>query len=70
MTLFANRVLVPFERDDMLTIDSPFFVTGSKKVQPRKPPSLGQHSKEVLEECGYDNAALEKLRETGAVKWG
>jgi formyl-CoA transferase len=54
----------------MLTIDSPFFVTGSKKVQPRKPPSLGQHSKEVLEECGYDNAALEKLRESGAVNWG
>mgnify|MGYP003447637755 CR=1 FL=1 len=42
--MLDNEVLVPFENDTMMTISSPIWVDGSKKVQPRKPPGLGEHS--------------------------
>jgi formyl-CoA transferase len=65
--MIDNEVLVPFENDTMLTISSPIWVDGSKKVQPRKPPGLGEHSDEILRQAGYDEAAIEKLRASGAV---
>jgi crotonobetainyl-CoA:carnitine CoA-transferase CaiB-like acyl-CoA transferase len=60
-------VLVPFENDSMLTIDSPFFVAGTDKVKPRKAPAVGQHSDQILREAGYDDAAIAKLRENRVV---
>jgi crotonobetainyl-CoA:carnitine CoA-transferase CaiB-like acyl-CoA transferase len=65
--MIDNEVLVPFENDTMLTISSPIWVDGSKKVQPRKPPGLGEHSDEILRNAGYDEAAIGKLRAAGAV---
>ncbi len=65
--MIDNEVLVPFENDTMLTISSPIWVDGSKKVQPRKPPGLGEHSDEILRNAGYDEAAIQKLRSSGAV---
>lgn len=65
--MIDNEVLVPFENDTMLTISSPIWVDGSKKVQPRKPPGLGEHSDEILRNAGYDEAAISKLRASGAV---
>ena len=65
--MIENEVLVPFENDTMLTISSPIWVDGSKKVQPRKPPAVGEHSDEILRSAGYDEAAIKKLRSTGAV---
>src|ERR1700675_17451 len=65
--MIDNEVLVAFENDTMLTISSPIWVDGSKKVQPRKPPGLGEHSDEILRNAGYDEAAIEKLRTSGAV---
>jgi crotonobetainyl-CoA:carnitine CoA-transferase CaiB-like acyl-CoA transferase len=65
--MIDNEVLVAFENDTMLTISSPIWVDGSKKVQPRKPPGLGEHSDEILRNAGYDEAAIEKLRASGAV---
>ncbi len=65
--MIDNEVLVPFENDTMLTISSPIWVDGSKKVQPRKPPGLGEHSDEILRNAGYDEAAIGKLRASGAV---
>jgi crotonobetainyl-CoA:carnitine CoA-transferase CaiB-like acyl-CoA transferase len=65
--MIDNEVLVPFENDTMLTINSPIWVDGSKKVQPRKPPGLGEHSDEILRQAGYDDAAIQKLRSSGAV---
>ncbi|HEV8212138.1 MAG TPA: CoA transferase [Vicinamibacterales bacterium] len=55
-------VLVPFEGDTLLTIDSPFFVDGAEKVPPRKAPDIGQHSDEILRAAGYDAAAISELR--------
>src|SRR5438128_821472 len=65
--MIDNEVLVPFENDTMLTISSPIWVDGSRKVQPRKPPGLGEHSDEILRNAGYDEAAIGKLRASGAV---
>ena len=65
--MIENEVLVPFENDTMMTISSPIWVDGSKKVQPRKPPGLGEHSDEILRNAGYDEAAIQKLRASGAV---
>ena len=63
----VRHALVPFENDTMLTINSPIWVDGTKKVQPRKPPGLGEHSDEILRNAGYDDAAIAKLRAAGAV---
>src|SRR5256712_558665 len=65
--MIENEVLVPFENDTMLTISSPIWVDGSRKVQPRKPPGIGEHSDEILRNAGYDEAAIGKLRASGAV---
>ncbi|MBY8976623.1 CoA transferase [Rhodobacteraceae bacterium NNCM2] len=32
----------------------------------RKPPRFGQHTREVLAECGYDDAAIDRLIDCGA----
>ncbi len=65
--MLDNEVLVPFENDTMLTINSPIWVDGAKKVRPRKAPGIGEHSDEILRNAGYDEAAIRKLRDSGAV---
>jgi len=65
--MLDNDVLVPFENDTMLTINSPIWVDGARKVQPRKPPGIGEHSDEILREAGFDDAAILALRASGAV---
>ena len=63
-----NDVLVPFENSDILTINSPIWVGGETKRKPRLPPSIGQHSDEILRSMGYDDHQIEKLRAAGAVQ--
>ena len=65
--MLDNEVLVPFENDTMLTINSPIWVDGTRKVQPRRPPGIGEHSDEILRQAGYDEASIRKLRASGAV---
>ena len=65
--MIENEVLVPFENDTMLTVNSPIFIDGTRKVQPRKPPGVGEHSYEILLKAGYDEAAIRQLRASGAV---
>jgi crotonobetainyl-CoA:carnitine CoA-transferase CaiB-like acyl-CoA transferase len=65
--MIENDVLVPFEGDTMLTINSPIWIDGSNKQQPRHPPKIGQHSDEVLREVGFDDAEIQRLRTAGAV---
>jgi formyl-CoA transferase len=65
--MIENEVLVPFENDTMLTINSPIFIDGARKVQPRKPPGIGEHSDEILRNAGYDEVTIGKLRASGAV---
>src|SRR6516164_128810 len=63
--MLDNEVLVPFENDTMLTINSPIWVSGAKKVQPRKPPAVGEHSDEILRQAGYDETSIRQLRTFG-----
>ncbi|WP_038386237.1 CaiB/BaiF CoA transferase family protein [Bradyrhizobium elkanii] len=65
--MIENEVLVRFENDTMLTVNSPIFIDGARKVQPRKPPEVGEHSDEILRQAGYDEATIQKLRASGAV---
>jgi formyl-CoA transferase len=65
--MIENEVLVPFENDTMMTISSPIWVGNSRKVQPRKPPAVGEHSDEILRAAGFDDAAIQQLRSDGAV---
>jgi formyl-CoA transferase len=65
--MIENEVLVPFENDTMLTVNSPIFIDGARKVQPRKAPGLGEHSDQILRDAGYDEASIRKLRASGAV---
>lgn len=65
--MLDNEVLVPFENDTMLTVNSPIWVDGARKVPPRKPPGIGEHSNEILRNAGYDDEAIRTLRASGAV---
>ena len=65
--MIENEVLVPFENDTMLTINSPIWIDGSRKVKPRHPPDIGEHSDEILREAGYDEPSIRQLRASGAV---
>jgi crotonobetainyl-CoA:carnitine CoA-transferase CaiB-like acyl-CoA transferase len=65
--MIDNNVLLPFENDTLMTVNSPIWVDGSQKKTPRRPPALGEHSDEVLREAGYDEAAIRQLRSSGAV---
>jgi len=59
-------VLVPFENDPLMTVDTPLQVDGIAKVRPRKAPEVGQHTDEILREAGFDADEIAKLR-TGNV---
>ena len=65
--MLDNDVLVPFEGDSMLTVNSPIWVDGSQKVAPRKPPGIGEHSDDILRSAGYDEAAIRQLRSSSTV---
>ena len=56
-------VLVPFENDTLMTVDSPLHVAGVAKVKPRKAPDVGQHTDEVLAELGLNTQAIAALRD-------
>ena len=42
--LLDNDILIPFADSETRTINSPIALRGADKVQPRMPPSVGQHS--------------------------
>jgi crotonobetainyl-CoA:carnitine CoA-transferase CaiB-like acyl-CoA transferase len=60
-------VIVPFADGSGETISSPFNVEGETKRPPTTAPSIGQHTDEILRECGYAAAEIKKLREAKAV---
>ena len=40
---------------------------GQVKVRPRHPPTVGQHTDEVLREAGYDEQSIKQFKQDGAV---
>jgi crotonobetainyl-CoA:carnitine CoA-transferase CaiB-like acyl-CoA transferase len=65
--MIDNDVLVPFEDSDIMTINSPIWIDGTRKKKPRLPPGIGQHSDEILRDAGFDEEAIAALRASGAV---
>jgi crotonobetainyl-CoA:carnitine CoA-transferase CaiB-like acyl-CoA transferase len=65
--LLDNDILVPFAGSETRTIDSPVSLRGVDKVQPRMPPSVGQHTDDVLREAGFDTADIAQMRAAGAI---
>jgi formyl-CoA transferase len=68
--LIANQVLVPVDdgsAQPLLTIDSPVRLDQEQKVRPRPAPALGEHTEAVLQELGFDAAAIEGLRAGGTI---
>jgi crotonobetainyl-CoA:carnitine CoA-transferase CaiB-like acyl-CoA transferase len=65
--MLENEVLVPFEGEGLLTINSPIFIDGASKVAPRHAPGIGEHSEEILRKAGYDEASITQLRASGTV---
>jgi crotonobetainyl-CoA:carnitine CoA-transferase CaiB-like acyl-CoA transferase len=63
----TSEVLVPFENDTMLTVNSPLWVEGGAKVQPRRAPEIGEHTEEVLRAAGYAPSEIERLKTRGVV---
>ena len=44
-----------------------FHLDGETKVAPRRAPSVGQHTEEVLREAGYSDGDIERLRALGVL---
>jgi len=68
--MVAAQTIVPLEipeRPGMRTVMSPIQVSGQSKVPPRRAPELGEHTRDVLRSVGYDDAAFQRLRATGAL---
>jgi crotonobetainyl-CoA:carnitine CoA-transferase CaiB-like acyl-CoA transferase len=65
--LLDNDILVPFAGSETRTISSPISLRGVDKVQPRMPPSIGQHTDDVLRKAGFDAAAIAQMRAIGAI---
>jgi crotonobetainyl-CoA:carnitine CoA-transferase CaiB-like acyl-CoA transferase len=62
--LEANGMLPEFaDGYGLRTVDSPFYLEGETKAAPRMAPAIGQHTRQILAECGLDAAAIEALAE-------
>jgi formyl-CoA transferase len=62
--LEANGMLPEFaDGYGLRTVDSPFYLACETKQAPRMAPRIGQHTRQILAECGLDEAAIEALAE-------
>ena len=59
--------MVSHERGATEVLGQPILMSRSKASVKRRPPTLGEHTDEVLAEVGYGAADIKKLREGGAV---
>ena len=59
--------LVPFADGKGLTVSSSFHLDGETKVAPRRAPSIGQHTDEVLQAAGYSAGDIGRLRDLGVL---
>ncbi len=64
----ANGLVVPFAEDERVsTIAVPFELDDVEKVEAKLPPSVGQHTDDVLTGLGYDAERIAALRDAGTV---
>lgn len=68
--MLATRTFVPLSAPDLAglrTVASPIQMDGDTKVEAGKAPALGEHTDEILRGIGYDEAAITRLRDLGAI---
>lgn len=68
--VLQNRIAMVPDEDSVgvpLLVNHPLQVSGVEHVPVVAAPGLGEHSKEILEELGYDPSTVEKLIASGAV---
>jgi crotonobetainyl-CoA:carnitine CoA-transferase CaiB-like acyl-CoA transferase len=65
--ILASEALVPFADGSSLTVNSPIWIRGQEKAQPRPAPTVGEHSEEVLREVGYSDAEICSMRAEGVI---
>jgi crotonobetainyl-CoA:carnitine CoA-transferase CaiB-like acyl-CoA transferase len=61
---------VPLEHETLGRVDQvgiPFVLAGTPASIRRPPPTLGEHTDEILVEAGYDQPAIDRLRSLGVV---
>ena len=63
-------ILRPIEGTDLMTVDSPFTLTGSDKAPITAAPGLGAHSGAILRDFGFSEAEIVALRADGVVTGG
>jgi crotonobetainyl-CoA:carnitine CoA-transferase CaiB-like acyl-CoA transferase len=65
--MLASEALVPFADGSSLTVNSPIWIKGQEKLQPRPAPAVGEHSEEVLRAAGYAQREIDALRADGVI---
>ncbi|WP_321804093.1 CoA transferase [Burkholderia sp. BCC1993] len=71
--MYANDIFVPLVDpcgDATHTVSSPLQIAGVTKVAPRRAPYLGEHSRSVLRQLGYDDIEIDRLIAGQAVAQG
>ncbi len=68
--VLENRIAIVPDENSVgvpLLLNHPVQISGVEHVPTTASPGLGEHSKEILKELGYDQHSIEELIETGAV---
>ena len=55
------------ERGDMRLVGSAIRLSATPIVIEKPPPVLGEHTEALLKQLGYDEKAVSRLREVGAI---
>jgi formyl-CoA transferase len=50
-----------------MTVNSPIWIQGQQKVEPRRAPRVGEHSDQVLHAAGYSATEIQALRAEGVI---
>jgi crotonobetainyl-CoA:carnitine CoA-transferase CaiB-like acyl-CoA transferase len=53
--------------DDLRQVANPMRFSESTIVHDKHPPLLGEHTSELLNELGFDDAAIDRLKQAGVV---